>query len=90
MVVTTPSSPTMEMYSPIRKGLVKMIESPATTLLNTPWVASATPAPATPRPAISGSSSTPRFCSARITNRENERAHPTLANNVRTGGSSST
>src|ERR1700760_2410239 len=47
MVTTWPSSLAMEIHSPTRNGLGKMIERPATTLLKTPWVAKGIPAPAT-------------------------------------------
>ena len=65
---TRPSTPCMETYSPTRNGRVKIIVRPATKFPSTPCMASAMPAPATPRPAMSGRGCTPRFCSAINTN----------------------
>ena len=79
----------IEMYSPTRNGLAKMIERPAAMLPSTPCIASAIPAPATPSPAMSGSSSTPRFCSASTPNSRKTSSFPTRRSSSRTGGSSS-
>src|SRR5207249_6934460 len=51
---TSPRTLRSSTYSPTRKGLVKMIVSPATRLLSTPCKAKPTPRPATPMPATSG------------------------------------
>ncbi len=75
------------MYSPTRNGLVKMIESPANRLLSSPCMASAMPAPATPSPAMSGSSSTPRFWIAMITNSSETTTRAMRTIRLRTGGS---
>ena len=75
------------MYSPTRNGLVKMMVSPATRFWSTPWRASPTPTPATPRPAIRGISSTPRFCIARIMKRAKTTSRTIRTSRSRTGGS---
>ena len=76
------------MYSPTLKGRVKMIVSPAARLPSTPCIASAMPAPATPSPAISGSSSTPRFCSAMMRNSPSTRMRTMRTSNRRRVSSS--
>ena len=87
MSTTSPSSPTMEMYSPTWKGRVKMMVSPAAMFPSTPCIASAMPAPAMPSPAISGSSSTPRFCSAMIANSSSTSAWTTRVSRWRSATS---
>src|SRR5207244_2362898 len=61
---TSPRTVRSSMYSPTRKGLVKMIVRPATRLPSTPCNAKPTPRPATPIPATSGAIWKPNLSSA--------------------------
>jgi hypothetical protein len=87
MPLTRPSSPTIEIYSPTRNGLVKMMVSPAIMFTSTPCIAKATPAPATLNPAIEVNSSTPRFWSAMIANSPRTKILMILNSNWRIGDS---
>ena len=86
---TSPSTPAIDTYSPTRNGFVKMMIRPAATLPSTPCIARAMPAPAMPSPATSGSSSTPRFCSATMNASASINTRTTRSSSSRTGGSSS-
>ena len=67
IVSTSPRTPAISMYSPTRKGLVKMMLSPATALPSTPCSAMPTPRPATPMPATSGAIWKPNLSRATTT-----------------------
>ena len=75
------------MYSPTRNGLVKMMLSPATTLLSTPCSAMPMPRPATPMPATSGAIWKPNLSSATTSVKTITTTRTTRTISVRTGGS---
>ena len=75
------------MYSPTRNGLVKMMVSPATTLLRTPCIARPIPTPATPIPASTAVTLKPNVSSAMTRARAMITSRAMRPINIRTGGS---
>ena len=75
------------MYSPTRKGFVKMMVSPAMRLPSTPCMAKPTPRPATPIPATSGAMEKPNLSRATTPAMTTMRSLMTRTKRCRMGGS---